>query len=615
MKSLKLKIIFIISIATMTILTTVSFINYNKAANILMAEVSNAAAKNADFNAKIINQWLDGIMKDINNRAAGATVKSLDPDIYLPVLKRVQEANEEYEYLYATDQTGNGIGTNDVPVDISDRDYYSKALNGETVITDPIISKATGNQVIAVVAPVYKDDDNSPDGLVGVTVELDYLERVVKDMQLGGTGYGFIQGNDNITIAHPDTQFVNNKKLMETSDTELKQLLQKMNSDENGYGFYSHQGADKMLAFAPIELTNWSVAQSANVEDIMEPLTGIRNMSIIVNIAAMIMMMLIAAAIAHVISKPIINLSQVAETIAEGDLTPKITQTRSRDEISVLITAFSKMVNNLKAVIANIQSTSDQLASHSQELAASSEQVSATVEEVANTTNEVATTSTQGAENAEEATKESQQVHLIARQGNQAVKNIVEKIALIADVSNNASEAVQKLGQQSNQIGEIINTITGIADQTNLLALNAAIEAARAGEHGRGFAVVAEEVRKLAEQSANAAHKITDLIKDIQVGVNTAVEAMDRGMQEVNEGVILSNNAGTSLEQIINAVEKNTLVIRELADVAWQSNEGTQQLTTANEQIASSIQQVSSATQELANIATELNQAVARFKI
>jgi len=599
----------------MAILTTVSFINYNKASNILIAQISDSAAGSADFNARIINQWLDGIVKDINNRAAGATVKSLDPEVFLPVLKRVQEANDEYEYLYAADQTGNGIGTNDVPVDISDRDYYPKVLGGETVVSDPIISKATGNQVIAVVAPVYKDDDNSPDGLVGVTVELDYLQEIVKDMQLSGTGYGLIQGTDNTTLAHPDAQFVNNKKILEVGDSELTKMFQRMNNGEKGYGFYSYQGFDKMLAFAPVELTNWSVAQTANVEDILAPLNGIRNMSIAVAIIAMIIMMLIATVIANVISKPIINLSNVAEAIAGGDLTQKIEKPRSQDEIGILTAAFIKMVDNLKSMIVDIQGNSNQLASQSQELAASSEEVSATVEEVASTTNEVAATSTQGAENAEEASKESEQVQYIAEKGNQAVKDIVEKISSIATASNNASEVIQSLGQQSTQIGEIINTITNIADQTNLLALNAAIEAARAGEHGRGFAVVAEEVRKLAEQSAGAAHEITDLIKEIQGGVNEAVVAMDQGVHEVNEGVVLSNDAGASLEQIIKAVEKNTMVIKEVAEGAKQANEGTQQLTAASEQIASSIQQVTSATQELASIATELNQTVARFRV
>lgn len=614
MKSLKLKIILIICLTTMMILSVVSVINYNRASIILIEQITNAAAESADFNAKIINQWLDGIVKDINNRAAGATIRTLDPDICLPVLKRVQETNEEYEYLYIADLTGKGIGTNNVPVDVSDRDYFPQVMSGRTVITDPIISKATGNQVIAVVAPVYSDEDSLV-GLVGVTVELNYLQEIVQDMRLSGTGYGLIQATDNTTIAHPDSQLVGNKNILKLADDKLRQLLENMNKGEKGFGYYTYQDTDKILAYAPVELTNWSVAQTANVEDLMAPLNGIKNMSIAVTAIAVIIMVLIATAIATIISKPIVSLSRAAESIATGDLTQKFEQPRSQDEIGVLIIAFSKMVDNLKEMIYNIQNSSDQLASHSEELAASSEEISATVEEVASTANEMAATTAQGTENAEHATRESEVVQLVAGQGNQAVEEIISKIGAIASTTNNVSEAIQKLGQLSSQIGEIINTITGIAEQTNLLALNAAIEAARVGEHGRGFAVVAEEVRKLAEQSAGAARKITGLIKDIQNGVNNAVAAMDQGVHEVNEGVALSQNAGASLEQIIKAVEKNTRVINEVAEAARQANNSTQQLSTANEQIVSSIQQVSSATQELANIAGELKQTVDRFKI
>ncbi|TYO97357.1 methyl-accepting chemotaxis protein [Desulfallas thermosapovorans] len=615
MRSLKLKIILIISLTTMMILSVVSVINYNRVSIILTEQITNAAAESADFNAKIVNQWLDGIVKDINNRAKDAAIQTLDPGICLPVLKRVQEANEEYEYLYIADATGKGIGTNDVPVDVSDRDYFPRVMSGETVITDPIISKATGNQVIAVVAPVYNDEDGLLVGLVGVTVELDYLQKIIQDMRLSGTGYGLIQAADNTTIAHPDSQLVGNKNILELADGKLKQLLENMNNGEKGFGYYIYQGTDKILAYAPVELTSWSVAQTANVDDIMAPLDGIRNMSIAVTAIAVIIMVLIATAIASIISKPIVSLSRAAESIATGDLTQKIEQSRSQDEIGVLIKAFNKMVDNLKEMIYNIQNSSDQLASHSEELAATSEEISATVEEVASTTNEVAATSAQGAENAEYAIRESEAVQLVAGQGNQAVEEIVVKIGAIASKTSDASEAVQRLGQQSSQIGEIINTITGIAEQTNLLALNAAIEAARAGEHGRGFAVVAEEVRKLAEQSAGAARKITGLIKDIQSGVNNAVAAMEQGVHEVDEGVALSQTAGASLEQIIKAVEKNTRVINEVAEAAKQANNDTQQLSAANEQIASSIQQVSSATQELANIAGVLKQTVDRFKV
>lgn len=614
MKSLKLKIMLFVSLATLIAVGAVSYLNYDRASGILETQLEQAAVSSAEYNARIINEWLSGISKDINNRASGATVKSLDPEQFLPVLKRVQEANEEYEYLYVADSTGNGIGTNDVPVDISDRDYFPRVMQGETVITNPMISKATSNRVIAVVAPVYSDDDQTPDGLVGVTVTMNQMQMLVSSMKLSGYGYGFIQGADMFTVVHPQDKYTGNDKLVTAGDENLAQILQHMDKGETGFGRYTIDGVEKIMAYAPVGLAGWSVAQTANVADVMSPLGAVRTASMWVALVALLLMLVVSLFIANSISRPVIALSDVARAVAGGDLTKQATVSGS-DEIGTLASSFSQMTGNLKDMIAGIQENSQRLASHSQQLAASSEEVSATVEEVASTTNEVAATSAQGAENAIRAAGESEQVLNVAGEGNEAVLQTMEKINSISAAAQNMATAIQKLGDQSKQIGEIISTITNIADQTNLLALNAAIEAARAGEHGRGFAVVAEEVRKLAEQSAGAANEITGLIRDIQSGVGQAVTAIEQGMAEVNEGVKVAENAGASLSRIIAEVEKNTEIIRGVAEGARQANEGTQQLTAANEQIASTVQQVTEAAQDLASIAVELQKSVDRFKV
>lgn len=330
----------------------------------------------------------------------------------------------------------------------------------------------------------------------------------------------------------------------------------------------------------------------------------------------MVLAVIIALIITKNITGPMAALVYAARAVARGDLTGNVDLgVKRKDEIGVLASAFANMVDNLKTMIMDIQKISLRLSSHSQELASSSEEVSATVEEVASTTNEVAAISAQGAENAEAAAAESKQVRVVGEYGNRAVRETVEKINSIAVSSGNASNAIQKLGQQSGQIGEIISTITTIAEQTNLLALNAAIEAARAGDHGRGFAVVAEEVRKLAEQSAKAANEITGLIREIQTGVGEAVNVMTQGVDEVKEGVRIAANAGSALEQIVKAVEKNKSMIIEVAAGSRQANEATQQLTTAYCQITSTVQQVSGAAQELANISAELQSTVGRFMV
>lgn len=339
-----------------------------------------------------------------------------------------------------------------------------------------------------------------------------------------------------------------------------------------------------------------------------------RMITLVVSGAALLLGLFMALVVTRSITGPVAAISAGVRRLAEGDFTQD-TVVKARDEIGQLAEDANKMREQLRELIGNVANTSQALAAHSEELAASTEEVSATIEEIAGTTNEVSAISQQGSENALAAAADAEQMRGTAQQGDEAVQDTIGRINGIAAVTQQANTAVQELGTISKQIDEIIDVITGIADQTNLLALNAAIEAARAGEQGRGFAVVAEEVRKLAEQSADAAQEIGALIAKVQGGVDEAVEAMDRGVDEVETGVEVAGVAGGALKEIIEAVQKMVADIRGVAEGSEQSNEGTLQLSAATQQITSSVQETTAAAGELAKMGEQLSEAVARFKV
>ena len=209
------------------------------------------------------------------------------------------------------------------------------------------------------------------------------------------------------------------------------------------------------------------------------------------------------------------------------------------------------------------------------------------------------------------------------------MKNIAEQVSSSAKV-------IGELGKRSNEIGEIVETISGIAGQTNLLALNAAIEAARAGEQGRGFAVVAEEVRKLAEQSGEASDKIAKLIATVQHDTTSAVEAIEQGNQSVKEGTKsveatgaafhdieiqatkLTENVNRSIEDIIavDASNKEVLsAVGRVKEIAIRSSENATSVSAATQEQSATMHEVADASGTLAELANEMQGEVAQFKL
>lgn len=339
-----------------------------------------------------------------------------------------------------------------------------------------------------------------------------------------------------------------------------------------------------------------------------------RMLILVVSLISLLAGIGLAYYITRTITVPVGIMIGGVKRLAEGDFTKDIS-VNAKDEIGDLAQAVNLTRGSLKELVGGVVEIAQSLAAQSEELAASAEEVSATVEEVASTTNEVAAMAEKSMENANTTSAESAKVLEVAETGGKTVKQTVEKINSISESTSKVNDSVQDLGELSAKIGNITDVITGIADQTNLLALNAAIEAARAGEQGRGFAVVAEEVRKLAEESASAAKEIGQLITQIRGGVDIAIRAMEQSEAEVSEGVRLTSEAGSALDDIIKAINKSIELVDEIGQGASQTSEGTQQLSASNEQVTSTIQQVAGSTQELADYANKLQAYVEKFKI
>ncbi|MGL5270204.1 MAG: methyl-accepting chemotaxis protein [Selenomonadaceae bacterium] len=345
--------------------------------------------------------------------------------------------------------------------------------------------------------------------------------------------------------------------------------------------------------------------------------------------------------------------------LSTGDFSKAVSQSSLEDqsEFGSVSRAVDEMKNNVNSLI-------KQLGDAAQQLSASSEELTANAEQSAQASNQVAgsvTTVAEGAQRQLTLTDEANEiVHQIssaiqqvadntgivsdsaentaskANEGEGAIKKAVSQMKIIEEKTNDTAMVICELEEKSKQIGQIVDAISNISGQTNLLALNAAIEAARAGEAGRGFSVVAEEVRKLAEQSQDAAKQITGLINEVQMKTNSAVEFMVMGKKEVDAGTQVVSLAGSSFEEILGMVRVMTLQISEIskaiADITSgtkkmvqavdtidqegkKASEQTQTISAATEEQSASTEEIASASQHLASIAEDLQKAIQRFKI
>lgn len=508
---------------------------------------------------------------------------------FIPYWNKDSEGNIAVEALMGYAESGIG-------------DYYQipKQTKSETIL-DPYIYPIQGvdTLITSIVVPIVVDDVFY--GIAGVDISLSFLQSLCDKSDIySKTGELLLLSNNGTISGITGKSDLVGKSMQEIFNQDFNKILEIIQDSQTSIMY-----ENKIFKlFTPINFgsttTPWSVGIILPDDKVLERLVKVLLNLILLGALFAVIALLMLLKLSKKITDPIKTTVSFAEKVASGDLTATV-DIDQEDEVGQLALALRTMIKKVSGVVRIVVTGSEQIVSASTQLAAGNQDLSSrtelqasALEETSAAIEEMNSSIRSNADNTITANKLSEEVAEKTDEGSLAVNQMIQ--------------SMNEISESSNRISDIIEVINNIAFQTNLLALNASIEAARAGEQGKGFAVVAVEVRKLAKRSDKAAAEIASIIKNSN--------------KKVEDGVIIANNAGETLNNINQSVKKVTTLIGEISAASQEQltsvDQIDQTLSSLDENTqknASLVEESAASTEELSAQAVELNRNMQFFKL
>lgn len=621
-------------LVSILVLTSLVFIEYR---NSQTRAVVNSLQTTSALNAEAFTDWLLVRQHEMRYLANLPQAQQLDVDAIVPLLQQLAQAQGYYDTIFVVSPSGIGLAgvsfangqasvlstaeANDF--DVADRAWFKKAIAGEDVFSQPIVSRATGNTVSTVAIPIRQN--NRIVGVMRGAVQLSTIFSKVSELSRNDYTEVYLLDAQGAAITPAPS-------IKDTAQALQTVAAQGIRQQQSGIGQYGNASGTAVIgSYSYIPMLGWGLVLESRQH---EALTEVREMLwTLVIISAVVLLIAIAVCISLVRSitrtlggEPDYT-ANIVHQVAKGDLTAAVQL--KRGDNSSLLASINLMQQNLRAMLLQIRDYSDQVAAAATELSQINEQTQRGIELQNTEINSSAVAMNQMTASLEEVSRNTQQAASAAgaaeqetQQGQQVVAQTVQALAQLAKDASRSAEIINHLKQDSDKIGNILQVIESIAEQTNLLALNAAIEAARAGDTGRGFAVVADEVRTLASRTKDSTTEIQQMIEKLQRGTDNAVQATNQSEQATLQTAQQAGKAGEALlaissavtlindtaQQIAGATEQQTTVSRDL-------NKNLHRISDVAYQTADNVTQSTQASEALADLAEQLKALLAKFRV